>query len=280
MKPDTIELFNGHTIQHGKFNDRIYLMKFSSEDSDNISEKLIELATKKQYSKIFAKMPDCYSDDFLAAGFELEATIPGFYNGRQDACLLGYYLDKTRRQPATAKANEEVIELCHRKQKQDNPTAKLPDSMLLRRCRLNDAFEMAKLYKEVFASYPFPIDDPEYIKQTMKSHVDYFGIWQDGRLIALSSAEKDIELKNAEMTDFATLPEARGASLAMILLANMEQEMRLQGIITAYTIARAASFGMNLTFAKQGYAFTGRLLQNTQIGGQFEDMNVWHKKIS
>jgi hypothetical protein len=45
-------------------------------------------------------------------------------------------------------------------------------------------------------------------------------------------------------------------------------------------IARAPSFGMNITFARMGYSFAGRLINNTNIGGQFEDMNVWHKNLS
>jgi len=279
MQPDIIETFHGQTIQHGKFNDRIYLMKFNSDNREHLPTKLVEMASEKQYSKIFAKVPHSYSDAFLNAGFQSEATIPGFYNGCQTACLLGYYLNSNRHQPATAQVNEEVIEVCRIKQKENRPPAQLSDSMALQPCTSENISEMAQLYQKVFSSYPFPIDDPDYICQTMETHVDYFGIWQDGRLIALSSAEKDTELKNVEMTDFATLPEARGSSLAVILLAYMEQAMQAQHITTAYTIARAASFGMNVTFARQGYVLGGRLIQNTQIAGQFEDMNVWYKTL-
>ncbi len=279
MQPDIIEAFHGQTIQHGKFNDRIYLMKFNPDSSQHLPAKLIELAREKQYSKIFAKIPQEHTETFLHAGFQCEAAIPGFYNGHQTACLLSYYFSESRQQPATAKVNEEVFEVCRRKQQEQLSCVKLDNSMILRPCTPEDVSEMARLYQKVFASYPFPIDDPDYIRQTMATHVDYFGIWLSGQLIALSSAEVDMDWGNVEMTDFATAPEARGASLAMILLAHMEQAMQAKHITTAYTIARAASFGMNITFAKLGYTFGGRLIKNTQIGGQFEDMNVWFKAL-
>jgi len=55
--------------------------------------------------------------------------------------------------------------------------------------------------------------------------------------------------------------------------------MKARGIKTAYTIARAASPGMNITFGRAGYAFSGRLKNNTQIAGDLESMNVWHKPL-
>jgi hypothetical protein len=47
---------------------------------------------------------------------------------------------------------------------------------------------------------------------------------------------------------------------------------------TLYTIARSHSAGMNITFAKKGYLFGGTLINNTDISGKIESMNVWYKK--
>ena len=114
----------------------------------------------------------------------------------------------------------------------------------------------------------------------MKSHVRNFEISDDrGRLTALASAEMDCSAGNVEMTDFATLAECRGKGLASILLAHMEKEMAKAGIDTAYTIARAHATGMNIVFARQGYAFAGTLPNNTQIKGDLESMNVWYKHL-
>ena len=114
----------------------------------------------------------------------------------------------------------------------------------------------------------------------MDSHVDYFAIEADGNIISASSAEKDLDNKNAELTDFATLPEWRGNGFAQLLLAQMEGDIKKQKIKTAYTIARAISPNMNIPFKKSGYSFCGRLKNNTNISGRIESMNVWYKSIN
>jgi putative beta-lysine N-acetyltransferase len=81
------------------------------------------------------------------------------------------------------------------------------------------------------------------------------------------------------MTDFATLPHFRGKGLATALLVDMENEMKNQKIRTLFTIARALSPGMNITFARCGYKYSGTLINNTQIFGHIESMNVWYKHI-
>jgi putative beta-lysine N-acetyltransferase len=81
------------------------------------------------------------------------------------------------------------------------------------------------------------------------------------------------------MTDFATLPEHRGENIALYLLDFMEKAMKKRGYKTAYTIARALSYGMNITFAKAAYKMGGTLINNTNICGKIESMNVWHKPI-
>jgi hypothetical protein len=59
----------------------------------------------------------------------------------------------------------------------------------------------------------------------------------------------------------------------------MEYDLKKQKIKTAYTIARAMSPGMNITFKKSGYKFCGRLRNSTNISGRIESMNVWYKSI-
>ena len=86
--------------------------------------------------------------------------------------------------------------------------------------------------------------------------------------------------QNAEVTDFATLPEHRGKRLATHLLWHMERSLKAHGFITAYSIARALSAGMNVTFARMGYRFGGTLINNTDINGRIESMNVWYNRFT
>lgn len=143
----------------------------------------------------------------------------------------------------------------------------------------DDAENMSRIYKAVFPTYPFPITRPQYLIETMHSHIVYFGAEYDHHLAALASSEMNSDNQNVEMTDFATLPRYRGRNLSVVLLKKMESVMQNQGIKTAYTIARAVSAGMNITFAKAGYIYSGTLVNNTNISGNIESMNVWYKTL-
>jgi hypothetical protein len=58
----------------------------------------------------------------------------------------------------------------------------------------------------------------------------------------------------------------------------MEQELAKAGCQTFYTIARLHSLPMNKTFMNMAYRYSGTLINNTQIMGKIESMNVWYKK--
>ncbi len=276
---DTIETFGNSTLQHGEHSDRVYLMSLAQEDIPEIVTYIDGLAVSEDYTKIFAKVPSPAAAPFLDNGYRTEARIPGFFNGRHEALLLGKYLCRERKTEKRADLVRQVIETARAKEGEPEPP-ELDANLSCRRALPQDAGQMAELYRQVFASYPFPIHDPDYLVQTMESHVLYYGIWEGAKLLALASAEMDRKKANAEMTDFATRPDCRGRGLANTLLATLEEAAEGEGIKTAYTIARSYSMGMNITFAKNGYRFSGTLTANTNISGGLESMNVWYKTLS
>jgi putative beta-lysine N-acetyltransferase len=274
---DTIEYLDGARIQHGPLNDRVYLMKMGDARPEALVEGLIRKAADAGYSKIFAKIPESATRPFLEAGFSKEAGVPGFFDGRGPAAFLGYYLDAERHREADPEGLDTILELSRKQPLADTPPP--GNGFALAPCSAGKTAEMAKIYRKVFSTYPFPIHDPGYLLDTMESHVMYFGATVGRRLVALSSSEMDMESKNVEMTDFATLPDWRGNRLGVHLLSLMEAAVKAKGIKTAYTIARAASPGMNITFARLGYRYGGRLINNTNISGRIESMNIWYKPM-
>jgi putative beta-lysine N-acetyltransferase len=280
MSPcDVIEQRSSAIIQHGPLSQRVYLMKLSRAEPQVIIPELKTLARKKGYTKIFAKVPQPKVSPFKEAGYRVEAQVPGFFRGQETACFLGYYLNPKRQVARDKGKLDTVLSIAKAKTRRPYSPKPAPAKLTLKKCSPQDAPAMSRLYRKVFPSYPFPIEDPEYIKQTMRTHVQYYAFVSNGQLLALSSAEMDLTQKNVEMTDFATLPPYRGQGLAVQLLKHMETQMAAQGMATAYTIARAVSPGMNITFARQAYQYNGRLINNTHISGQIESMNVWSKGL-
>lgn len=277
MQPDRIEAVGGSILQHGPSGERVYLMKLDPDDVPEIIHHMDDLAAANGYTKLFAKVPAVVLPQFKECGFAVEALVPGMYEGKEDGGFLGKYPDEGRAVSAQPELVEDVLEAARSKAGQASRESH-PD-FTIREMGPEQAEDMAALYAQVFRSYPFPIFDPEYIRKTMRSHIRYFAAMSNGTPAALASAEMDAANANAEMTDFASLPEFRGAGLAGNLLLHMEEAVRKDGIATAYTIARAAQYGINIVFSKAGYNFAGTLPNNTQIGGRLECMNVWYKSL-
>ncbi|MBC8208292.1 MAG: putative beta-lysine N-acetyltransferase [Desulfobulbaceae bacterium] len=275
---DRLEVLpGGSIIQHGPYNDRIYLMKQGEDKS--LAADLIAMAKQHGYSKIFVKIPAGSSGQFAGVGYVEEAAIPRFYNDSETGIFMGYYLSEARSFEINPASLDKILHLAH--DKAETPIRPLNESeFTLRQCQVSDVEEMAAIYGALFTTYPFPIHEPSFLLDTMQKNVDYFGIERNGKFIALSSAEIDRSAQNVEMTDFATLPEYRGNSLAVHLLRRMEKEVARKGIKTSYTIARAVSASMNITFAKLGYSYGGRLKNNTNISGKIDSMTIWYKFIS
>ncbi|WP_051822470.1 putative beta-lysine N-acetyltransferase [Desulfonatronum thiodismutans] len=280
---DKLERFGASLIQHGPLNARAYLMHLAPPEEPTIVPTLEKLARTHGYTKIFAKVPEGAAARFTKAGYAAEAVVPGLYNGHEAGVFMGRYFADWRRHPANPHELRDVLSVARRKAAQAKATASSPNPgpLLPQDSRItplgpDQAEDMAEVYRVVFDSYPFPIFDPSYLRSSMTGNTRFYGVLIRDRLAALASAEMDPETGSAEMTDFATLPEFRGRKLAGILLAHMTERMRDLGLSTLYTIARAESYAMNVTFARAGYVFGGTLPNNTHIGGGLESMNVWH----
>ncbi len=276
--PDILEHFEDSLIQHGKDNNRVYLMKAAKGRVKSLIDYIESLARENNYTKIFTKIPISEQKEFINSGYTREAFIPGFFKGLEDCAFMVKYLDKQR---STLRDKEEIDAVISASlaKKTENKTLYLPDGFEFQLLNPDDAKNIACLYQQVFKTYPFPIFDPEYIQKTMKDNVIYFGIKKSGLLAALSSAEIDYGNQNAEMTDFATHNDYRGKGFSLYLLREMEKKMRSMDVKTTYTIARSLSYGMNITFAGNNYDFGGTLINNTNIYGKIESMNVWHKAL-
>jgi len=277
--PDVIEKLGRSLIQYGKDSDRIYLMKLAPDDAPTILTRLEQLAEANDYGKLFCKVPAPVKEAFVQAGYREEARIPRFFDGRADVVFMCRFRKPERAQVADAQqaAITQTLALAEEKRSSGSPATAA--NRPIRRLNEKDTPQLAALYRTVFPSYPFPIFDEAYLRETMATHIRYFGAFDGNRLVAASSAETDPDARNAEMTDFATDPECRKQGLAVALLWAMEADMKATGFTTLYTIARAVSVGMNVTFARCGYQFGGTLINNTQISGCIESMNIWYKNV-
>lgn len=276
---DEFKTIGKSLLYHGKHNDRVYIMKIFHEDFEKVIEESEILAKQYNYGKIFAKSPKKYMERLIRLGYKVEGEIDKFYQGKEDCIFMGKFFHKDREEEKNKEMLEDVLKKSFMKE-EIKKSKLLPKGYSIHSLDKNNVEEIADLYKQVFPSYPFPVFDANYIKETMDENIEYMGIFYEGKLIAIASGEKYIEYGAVEMTDFATLPQYRGQSLAIYLLEALEEKLLKTGEFqTFYTIARANSYSMNITFKKKSYKFCGTLINNTNISGSIESMNVWAKTV-
>ncbi len=116
---DTMLHLDGALVQHGRSNDRIYLMDIGSADAALLVPKLVALAKENGYGKIFTKIPRSVSAPFLEAGFLIEANAEKLFHGEEEGLFLGKFLDERRYEEEFSSEYEKVRELAfsanHRK---------------------------------------------------------------------------------------------------------------------------------------------------------------------
>lgn len=276
--PDHIELCRHSTIHHGRQNERIYLMHLDTQDMPSILDDLYTLAKIHDYTKIVCKVPLSFKDTFSKKGYLEEAYIPNYFNAYETCSYMCYYLDSKRSIQPDIRQIAKVLKTALKKTS-STQLKPLPSTFTITRLNTEHISHMVQLFKKVFKSYPFPIFDETYLEKTMDENIIYFGLFDQSQLVGIASCETDLTTKTSEMTDFSIDPKYRGHNFALYLLQVMEQTMHDLNFKTLYTIARANSYGMNITFSKQGYQYGGTLKNNTHIAGQLESMNVWYKSI-
>ena len=234
------------------------------------------MAIKNAYGKIFAKIPATAWHPFKSADYVKEAVVPRLYAGQINGFFIAKYFSSARQRGRKPDSATRVARPAEGKSK-GYRSGKVKRGVVA--CNPSDAVEMSTIYRQIFSSYPFPVHDPQYLKRQMKKWMRYYCIRMKGQMAAVAAAEIDLGNKNAEMTDFATLPKWRGMGFAGTLLNHMEMQARKLEVQTAFTIARAESDGINFVFKNSGYRYAGLLQNNTQIFGRIESMTVWYKHL-
>lgn len=259
------------------YNKRLKVNDYEASDYSSMIRRMAYLAENNDFDKIFLKAKQSDFQVFLSHGYMMEGVLRYYFRG-EDAFVLSRFSSASRVNSSDLIREAELVEeLVYRSDRGDVPSLD-PDTTII-----TASFEhipaLVKIYRSVFETYPSPLTNPDYIESTMERNIIYKLACKNGEAMAAASADVDIKHSNAEMTDCASNPNLQGKGLMQHLLLALEQDIRERGIMTAYTLARGMSYGMNRVFFKLGYEFSGRLVNNCDIFGRFEDMNIWVKRL-
>lgn len=259
------------------YNRRLKVLSFEGNIA-RICKRLDYLADRNSFDKIFVKAGADEWQAFLTHGYMLEALILHYFSG-ENAFVVSRFLSRERvSSPTLIEENALIQGLMELPRSDKKPT--LPEGYTLEIAGEEDIPGIAILYSHVFESYPSPLTMPDFLQSTMRRNVVYAVIRDpQGNIVSAASADIDVKHRNAEMTDCATFPAERGKGLMGLLLTRLEAELRARRIVCAYTMARANAPGMNKVFYNLRYEYCGRLLNNCDISGGFEDINIWSKRL-
>lgn len=256
------------------YSDRLRCDHPSVHDVEALGEALLDAAECLGRGRIVTLVNSEAIGDLEDLGFEVEAIMPGFYQGSDDCAVLGAS-SQNRMEPGDRTASRRTEEILAAKRGKPG----LHVAVASEQATAEDAEEIAELLDVTFAEYPTPTGDADYIEQQLDDGNIFRVIRRGAQIVACASADIVAEARTAELTDCATQPAHRGNGYMRTILDHLMTDLRQMNFPTAFTLARAAVPGVNVAFQRCGFRYRGQMVQSCRIGTGLEDMNVWSRRL-
>ena len=259
------------------YNKRLKVLDYTCKNYSNMLKRLAWLAEANCFDKIFIKAHHDDFQDFLSHGYMMEGILRYYFNGN-DAYVLSRFSSAQRAEsPDLVEESKLIEEIIY--ESKPAPQRKIPSDIKIIKADKGHISQLVYIYRQVFETYPSPLTNPDYIKSVMDRNVHFVLATQGDEPVAAASADISQKYSNAELTDCATVPALQGKGVMQFILQELEEILKQKNILTSYTLARAKSVGMNKSFFRLNYEYSGRLIKNCDIYGEFEDLNIWVKRI-
>ena len=262
-------------VQCDYYNQRMKILNYQ-EISPQVFKEISNYARAEGVEKILVNCPKINVGNFLYAGFLMEGVISGYYKGT-DAYCLAYYIDPLRKVSTKELEAKKVLDIIAI----NNSSKKQPVNLKkeIRKAEKKDIKQIIDLYKDIFITYPTPIFERAYIEQLISGDNLFKVAIVDNKVVSTASAEVDWLNFNAEITDCATASNYTGQGLLTELIVELEKELESKAVKSLYSLCRATEIGINKSLKNLDYQYKGCLINNCNIAGDFEDMNVWSKYL-
>ncbi|MCX8131962.1 MAG: putative beta-lysine N-acetyltransferase [Clostridia bacterium] len=244
--------------------------------SDDIIMFIVDFAKKEGLGKVISNCRIKLLKPFRNCGFKIEGIINGYFCD-EDAYCISLFIDKKRELSKHKEEEDAILHQCVIQNKKSPITKN--HKYTIRNAVESDIPQMIQLFETVFDTYPSPVFCSKYLQSVMSTQILFKVAVEDGKIISIASADTDTHNMNAEITDCATFPEHRGRGILTNLIQSLEYDLHRKGFHTLYSLSRAINHGINKSLSNLDYKYCGRLINNCHICGNFEDMNIWAKKL-
>lgn len=274
IKDDDFEV----TLFLDQYNQRIKILQYTATNFSKMIMKIRWIAEANGFDKIFCMASRQEWQKFLRYGYVLEAVIKYYLNG-EDAYIMSKFRSQERLTSVNLMEEIHLIEEIMTYDNKDSQERPLGPTFKIRMASNADIQNLILLYQEIFETYPSPLIHNDYFESIFQKDSIFALCEENGQIIAAASAELSPQHKAAELTDCATRKSARGLGIMTHILKFLEVELKKRDYHCAYTMARGRSYGMNNVFYRLNYEFLGRLINNCDIYGTYEDMNIWANNL-
>jgi len=258
-------------------NNRVKIINLNNVSLQSIKQ-IIHFASNRHLNKIICNCDINSFETLLNSGFQLEGKIDSYFKGKDAFCMSYFTIDNRKDYKNKEKENLFLLQSLNVK----NTFVFKENSFKynIRNATENDIDQLIALFSSIFVTYPSPVCDKKYLKQTMNKKVLYKVAVDNGKIIGVASADLDKKNLNAEITDCATYPDYRGKGVLSNIIYFLQLDLKKMGFISLYSLSRAINPSINFVLSKHNYNFRGKLINNCNICGGFENMNIWVKVIN
>ncbi|MBU7008472.1 putative beta-lysine N-acetyltransferase [Phosphitispora fastidiosa] len=260
---------------------RIRVVDYQARDIGALANYIEILGSKSQAGKIIVYSHKNDWQKFLSLGYRLEGVMNTYFRG-DPVYLMSRFLCADR-SGSEHLVNEDLIlkRILQRKRScvgaDKSSNCKNYSIRILKDDDINTVMD---IFRDVFVTYPSPVEERRYFKELTGREGNIMLIAEyKSEIAGIISADIDNRHLSAELTDCVTLPEHRGRGVMAMLIDHMEQKLAQRKLICLYSLARAGIPPINAVMYKKGYTYGGRLINNCDIGGRYENMNIWEKSI-
>ncbi len=262
-------------------NRRVRVPDYQAQDISALVNYLDILGSESQAGKIIVYAPGDDWQKFLAFGYRLEGMMKTYFRG-DPVYLMSRFLSPDRSGSEHLVNEDLILKKIHQRERGCAERKKGSDSTIytVRNLQADDINAVMDIFRDVFVTYPSPVEERQYFEALTGEEGNIMLIAEHkGEIAGMISADIDNRHLSAELTDCVTLPEHRGRGVMGLLIDHIEEKLVRRKLKCLYSLTRAGIPPINAVMYKKGYTYRGRLINNCDIGGRYENMNIWEKSI-
>ncbi|MCG7546427.1 GNAT family N-acetyltransferase [Pseudoalteromonas sp. Of7M-16] len=234
-------------------------------------------ASEHGATKILLKVQESNSLPLLSNGYQIEATIPKFYN-KEDAIYVAKFLENQRQIEPQGEVYDDVLD--HVIASTESWGNEEQNISLARQAHSADARNIAKLFANNRAAYSNKQHDEAAVVANIRAKHIYFVIEYLNNIVAVVHIKLDKSTHSAFIQELVVANFVKNQRMATTLVDFALMQLRHTNTTKIHCHCLSGDYAMNKVMARHDFNFGGRLANQLVIKDQFQSVNIWSKHLN